>query len=118
MALPFDVFVSRSLAFLFPTPGTLVSPHLHSGETYYLLDAVFFAWASRTIPRALASNAVPAHYAGILEDMRIHLLHTQPDALTLAASLLASAAPIPLAPATTTTPPLPVEAGPPKRRKR
>lgn len=108
----FDVFVSKSLTFLFPFPESTPSPYSHEGELYYFLGATFFAWAARTIPRAIAANAVPAHFADILEDMRLHLLHTNPDALTEAATLLSALGAIPLP-----QPPAPVEPAPPKRKR-
>jgi hypothetical protein len=80
----FQVFVSRDFAFLFVPAGPYHSPFLSGAEWYYRLDALFFAWASRVIPRAIAAQAVSPHFADILEDMRIHLSLTDPSALTAA----------------------------------
>ncbi len=93
----FDVFVSRSLAFVFPSPdASRPSPLTHDGEAYYRLDATFFAWASRVVPRAIASGSAPARYGDVLEDMRLHLARYDPDSLPTAAALANRPGAIPL----------------------
>ncbi len=93
----FQVFLTKRLAFLFlPDSFPAHSPFLHSGEWYYRLDASFFAWASRVVPRTVAAGQAEPYWLEVIEDMRIHLSLTAPAELARAASLIASSAKVTL----------------------
>lgn len=107
----FQVFISRQFDYYFPDAHLpLPSPLTVEGVTYYRLDALFFAWASRVLTKAHGAGVPEAvHALDWLEDMRIHLAQTDPAALAHAAELLASGKPVKL-PTSPATAPLPVVA--------